>query len=58
MKIIMEKVNEWVVEYGLKVNEKKSNVVCINGEVGRRRWMMGDCCIEEVEENKYLRITV
>ena len=31
MKVIMEKVNECVVEYGFKVNEKKSNVVCING---------------------------
>ena len=48
VKVIMEKVNECVVEYGLKV-EKKSKVVCINGEVGRRRWMMGDCCIGEVE---------
>ena len=28
MKVIMEKVNECVVEYGLKVNEKKSKVVC------------------------------
>ena len=53
MKVIMEKVNECVVEYGLKVNEKKSKVVCINGEVGRRSWMMGDCCIGEVEEYKY-----
>ena len=62
MKVIMEKVNECVVEYGygLKVNEKKSNskVVCINGEVGRRRWMMGDCCIGEVEEYKYSGITI
>ena len=32
MQVIMEKVHEWVVEYGLKVNEKKSTV-CINGEV-------------------------
>ena len=31
MKVIMEKVNECVVDYGLKVNEKKSKVVCING---------------------------
>ena len=31
MNVIMEKVNESVVEYGLKVNEKKSKVVCING---------------------------
>ena len=58
MKVIMEKVNECVVEYDLKVNEKKSQEVCINGEVGIRRWMMGCCCIEEVEEYKYLGITV
>ena len=32
-------------------------MVCINGEVGRRRWM-GDCCLGEVEEYKYLGITV
>ena len=31
---IMEKVNECVVEYGLKVKEKKSKMVCINGKVG------------------------
>ena len=58
MKVIMEKVNACVVGYCLKVNEKKSKVVCINGEVGRRRWLMGDCCIGEVEECKYLGITV
>ena len=54
----MEKVNECVVEYGFKVNEKKSKVVCINGEIGRRICMMGDCCIGEVEEYKYLGTTV
>ena len=43
MKVIMEKVNECVCKYGLKVNEKKSKVVCINGEAGRR--IYGDCCI-------------
>ena len=42
----------------MKVNEKKSKVVCINGEVGRRRLIMGDCCIGEVEEYKYLGITI
>ena len=36
----MEKVDECVVEYGLKVNANKSKVVCINGDIGRRRWMM------------------
>ena len=41
MNVIMEKVNECIVEYGLKVNEKKAKVMCMNGEVGRRRWMMG-----------------
>ena len=29
MKVIMEKVNECVVEYGLKVNENKSKVVVV-----------------------------
>ena len=53
MKVIMEEVNTCVVEC-----ETKSRVVCINGEVVRRRWMMGDCCIGEVEEYKYLGITV
>ena len=33
-------------------------MVCINGEVGRRRWMMGDCYVGEVEECKYLRFTI
>ena len=33
MKVIMEKVNECVVEYDLKVDENNSKVVCINGEV-------------------------
>ena len=37
MKVIMEKMNACVVQYDLKVNEKKSKVVCINDEVGRRR---------------------
>ena len=33
-------------------------MVCINGEVGRRRLIMGDCCIGEVEEYNYLGITI
>ena len=57
MKVIVEKVNECVVEYILKVNEKKSKV-CINSKVGRHKCMMGDCCIGKVEEYKYLGITV
>ena len=54
MKVIMEKVNACVVEYVLKINENMSKMVYINFDVGRRRWMLGDCCIEEVEEYKYL----
>ena len=50
IKVIMEKVNACVVKYGLMVNEKKSKVG-INSDVGRRGWMMGDCCIGEVEES-------
>ena len=54
IKVIMERVNSCVVEYCLKVNvnQKKSKVVCINGEVGRRKWIIGYCCIGEVEEYK------
>ena len=42
----MEQVNECVIEYDLKVNEKKIKLVYINGEVGRRIWKMADCYIE------------
>ena len=58
LKVFMEKVNTCTVKCGLKVNEKKSKVVCIHGEAGSRRWMIGDCCIDEVEEYTYLRITI
>ena len=58
IKVIMEKLNECVVENDLKVNEEQSKVVRINGEAGRCRWIMGDCCIGEIEEYKYLGIMV
>ena len=58
IKVIMEKVKQCVIEYGLKVNEKKSKVLCIHGEVGRRGWMIGDWCLGEAEEYKYLGVTV
>ena len=46
MKVIMEKTNALGFRiYDLKVNEKNSNGMCINGDVGRRKWMMADCCI-------------
>ena len=33
-------------------------MVCIHGEVGKRIWMMEDCYIGEVEEYKYVGVTV
>ena len=42
IKAIMEEVKACVVKYALMVNEKKSKVECINGEVGGRRWMIGE----------------
>ena len=48
MRVIKEHVNEYVIEYGLKVNERMSMVGCISGEVGRRRRKMRYCYIGEV----------
>ena len=58
MKVFIEKVNACVIQYDLKVNEKKSKLWYISGEGGRRSWMMGNCCIGEVEEYIYVGITV
>ena len=44
-----------VVEYGLKMNEKKSKMVCKHDKIKRHRWIMGDYCVEEY---KYLGITI
>ena len=48
--VIMEKVNKRILEYGLNVNGKESTVLCVNGEVGRRKWKMENCYIGELEE--------
>ena len=37
---------------------KTSKVVCINGVKKKRRWNIGGCEIGEVDEYKYLRVTV
>ena len=44
-------------KYGMKINGKKSKVVCINGGKKERRWNFGGCEIDEVEEYKYLGVT-
>ena len=42
----------------MRINEKKSKVVCINGDKKERGWNFGGCEIGEVEEYKYLGVTV
>ena len=42
----------------MKINGKKSNVVCINGSKEERSLNFGGCEIGEVEEYKYLCVTV
>ena len=42
----------------MKINGKKSKVVCINGAKEERSWNFRGCVIGEVEEYKYLGVTV
>ena len=42
----------------MKIKGKKSKVVCINGVKKGRRWNISGCEISEVEEYKYLGVTV
>ena len=39
-------------------SEAKSKVVCINGNMGERQWMLGRCKISEVRKYTYLGVTV
>ena len=55
---IMNELNGSVEEYGMKVSEAKSKVVCINGNMGERQWMLGRCKISEVRKYTYLGVTV
>ena len=50
MNVIMKNSNECVIKNGLKVNKKKSKVVCINGRVSN----IGKSYIGELEEYIYL----
>ena len=54
----MNELNGSVEEYGMKVSEAKSKVVCINGNMGERQWMLGRCKISEVRKYTYLGVTV
>ena len=42
----------------MKINGKQAKVVCINGDKKERSWNFGGCEIGEVEEYKYLGVTV
>ena len=43
-----ESVN--VNDNGLKVNEKRAKLMCINGVQGKTRWKNGTTYIDEIEE--------
>ena len=47
-----------IKEYGMKMYGEKSKMVCINGVKKERRWNIGGCEIGEVDEYKYLGVTV
>ena len=42
----------------MQINWNKSKVVCINGAKKERSWNFGGCGITEVDEYKYLGVTV
>ena len=42
----------------MKINGKRSMVVCINGDMKERSWHFGGCEIGEVEEYTYLGATL
>ena len=58
LKMIFENISGCISEYGMKVSEKKSNVVCIIGAKKEWRWNFSGIGIREVEEYKYLGVTV
>ena len=53
-----DNISGCIQEYGMNINGKKSKVVCINGAKKERSWTFGGCEIGEVEEYKYLCVTV
>ncbi len=58
LQLILDEISSCTEEYGLKVSEKKSKVVCINSKVGDRQWKLGTCTLKEVNEYVYLGVTV
>ena len=52
LQTIFDNISGCIKEYGMKINGKKSKVVCIHGV------NFGGCEIDEVEAYKYLGVTV
>ena len=57
MQTIFYSISGCIKEYGVKINGKRSKVVCVNGVKKDKRWNIGGCEIGEVDEYKYLEIT-
>ena len=49
LQMIFDNIIGCISEYGMKVSEKRSNVVCINGAKKEKRWNFSGNGIEEVE---------
>ena len=55
---IFNSISGCIREYGMKVSEKKSKVICIHGVKKENMWNFSGSRIGEVEEYKYLGVTV
>ena len=55
---MFDNIRGYIKEYGMKINGKKSKVVCTNGAKKERSSNFVSCEIGEVEEYKYICVTV
>ena len=53
-----DSISGCISEYGMKVSENKSKVICINGAKKKRMWNFCGNIIRDVEEYKHLGVTV
>ena len=58
LQIIFDSISGCISEYGIKINEKQSKVICINGVNRERMWNFYRSRIGEVEEYSYPGVTV
>ena len=50
LQTIFDNISGCINEYGMKINGKKSKLVCINGAKKVRSWNFGGCEFGEFEE--------